>query len=136
MKIYTSYFGNLKNIRAAGIIPVSIARYSPKWFSGIKYIQAAPYSYMLSEECGREEYIRRYKGILQSLNPQLMVETLMQISGGSDIALLCFEKPGEFCHRHLLAAWLSENTEYDVKEFGQEKNQEEIAGENQQLSLF
>ena len=26
-----------------------------------------------------------------------------------DIALLCYEKPDDFCHRHLVADWLNKN---------------------------
>ena len=26
-----------------------------------------------------------------------------------DIILACYEKPGEFCHLHLVADWLTEN---------------------------
>lgn len=25
------------------------------------------------------------------------------------IALVCYEKPSDFCHRHLVAQWLSQN---------------------------
>ena len=27
----------------------------------------------------------------------------------SKIILLCYEKPGDFCHRHLVADWLTKN---------------------------
>lgn len=26
-----------------------------------------------------------------------------------DIALICYEKPSDFCHRHLVAEWLNQN---------------------------
>lgn len=29
--------------------------------------------------------------------------------GENDIALICYEKPADFCHRHLVAEWLSQN---------------------------
>ena len=28
---------------------------------------------------------------------------------GKDIALICYEKPSDFCHRHLVAEWLNKN---------------------------
>ena len=29
--------------------------------------------------------------------------------GESDIALICYENPSDFCHRHLVAEWLKKN---------------------------
>ena len=29
--------------------------------------------------------------------------------GENDIALICYEKPSDFCHRHLVAEWLNQN---------------------------
>lgn len=29
--------------------------------------------------------------------------------GENDIALICYEKPSDFCHRHLLTEWLNQN---------------------------
>lgn len=29
--------------------------------------------------------------------------------GENDIALICYEKPSDFCHRHLVAEWLNKN---------------------------
>lgn len=29
--------------------------------------------------------------------------------GESDICLICYEKPSDFCHRHLVAEWLNQN---------------------------
>ena len=34
-----------------------------------------------------------------------------------NIILLCYEKSGDFCHRHILADWLEENFGYKVKEY-------------------
>lgn len=30
-------------------------------------------------------------------------------AGENDIALICYEKPSDFCHRHLVAGWLNQN---------------------------
>ena len=116
MKIYTSYFGNLKALGKAGIMPVSIARYSPKWFDGPRYTVVAPTSYMLSGACSHEEYLVRYDEILKRLDASSVVASIDGIGRGRDVALCCYEKPGDFCHRHLTARWLSENTGVDVWE--------------------
>lgn len=132
MKIYTSYFGNLKTLGKENIVPISIARYSPKWFNGYRYTTVAPTGYMLSGACKHDEYLRKYEEILRNLTPQVVVNTLEQISRGKDVALCCYEKPGDFCHRHLLADWLTKNTGFDVTEWMPEEKHEYI----QQLSLF
>lgn len=38
------------------------------------------------------------------LNPNDILKEL-----GEDAVLLCYEKPGDFCHRHLVSQWLNEN---------------------------
>ena len=42
MKIYTSYFGNLKNLKKNHIIPIGVCRFPPKWFDGPNLISIAP----------------------------------------------------------------------------------------------
>ena len=34
-----------------------------------------------------------------------------------NMILLCYEKSGDFCHRHVLADWLEENFGYRVEEY-------------------
>ena len=36
-----------------------------------------------------------------------------------DFALVCYEKPSDFCHRHLVADWLNKNG-YDCEELSDE----------------
>ena len=35
-----------------------------------------------------------------------MLQELSAMTGGQDFALVCYEKPGDHCHRHLVAEWL------------------------------
>jgi uncharacterized protein (DUF488 family) len=42
--------------------------------------------------------------------------------------LLCYESPGEFCHRRLLADWIERHTEFVITEW---KNEKELEEENQ-----
>ena len=37
--------------------------------------------------------------------------------GGDDFVLLCWEQPGEFCHRLVVAAWLQKELGVVVEEF-------------------
>ena len=123
MKIYTSYFGNLRKLSQAGIIPVSIARWSPKWFEGIKYGTVAPLPDMLKGDITREQYIEQYnRRVLARLDPARVVKELTIFTGDRDCALLCYEKPGDFCHRHLFAEWMTRETGLETTEFGVEED--------------
>ena len=121
MRIYTSYFGNLRKLSAAGVVPIGIALWKPKFFKGASLMTVAPTKYMLSGQCGHDEYIRMYREILERQNPYNVVDTIETLSGGNDCALCCYEKPGDFCHRHLLADWIMSNTGIEVLEFGIQK---------------
>jgi len=67
-KIYTGYFAKLKQYEMKGLIPVSIARYSPKWFySGMSYLDLAPTSDML--KMPDEQYRKKFNLILSKLDP-------------------------------------------------------------------
>lgn len=131
MKIYTSYFANSRALGKAGVLQISIARYSPKWFYGPRYTDVAPTGYMLSSACSHEEYLKKYDEILRRLNPEQVVGAIAGIANGRDVALCCYEKPGDFCHRHLLAEWLTKNG-YEIKEW--EPKEEKLKA--QQPSLF
>lgn len=104
MKIYTSYFGNIKALRQAGIIPVCIALWPPRWFNGPCLRNVAPSYSILKQTRSDEEYTRRYNSeILTPLNVAETIELIKERWGEQPIALCCYEKPDEFCHRQLLA---------------------------------
>lgn len=124
MKIYTSYFGNIRKIVGAGLTPISVARWTPRFFNGARLSNVAPTKYMLSDDCSHEEYLRLYDEILRGLDLNLLIAQLRQLSAGRDVALCCYEKPGDFCHRHLLAKWITDKTGIEVKEFGFIENKE------------
>lgn len=54
-------------------------------------------------------YAERYMLRFATLYAPDLVQQLERISGGADVALCCYEKPGDFCHRNLVAAWLRKN---------------------------
>lgn len=123
MKIYTSYFGNLGRLKDSGIEPIGIALYPPKWFRGCSVQTCSPTkSILFAKNQTQEEYVSRYrKEVLSRLDVNGFLETLKSFSHGKDVALCCYEKPSDFCHRHILAEWLNENYGLDIQEFGQEK---------------
>lgn len=101
--IYTGYFAKMAAYRNAGLTPVSIARYAPKWYTGHQYKQLAPLPEML--RMSEPEYVPLYNtSVLRYHNPARLAEELHTL--GDNVVLLCYEKPEDFCHRHLVAKWL------------------------------
>ena len=107
--MFTSYFGNLKNVRN----PLSISGKAPAFYTqrGLpEYKILAPkYSFfkaykdgLIGEEGYTEEYCRL---VLDPLDPRAVYEHLTG-TYGDDVTLLCYEKPGDFCHRRIVAVWL------------------------------
>ena len=136
MKVYTSYFANSKKLAAAGVKVIGVALYPPKWFYGytVRYVAPTP-SILFAKGQTHEQYTERYKReVLARVNPQQLMAELQRIGQGQDVALCCFEKPGDFCHRHILAEWLSEKTGEDIKEWGVPDKPQQPQPE--ELSLF
>ena len=117
--IYTSYFGKLKLI-PKNIIPIAICGKSPDWYKGLEYKVLAPAYWFFKqwkETHDNDFYIENFnKEILRPLNPYGTVLRLKQLANSDDIALMCYEKPTDFCHRHLVAEWLTKNG-YETEEF-------------------
>lgn len=119
MKIWTTYFANLKNIDLEKIQPVSICGKPIDGWKYPQYKKLAPswsiYSELKLHGGTEENYTRRYMGeILGSLDQEVVRKELEALAEGKDeVVLVCYEKPGDFCHRHLVAEWLGE----DVKEY-------------------
>lgn len=115
--IYTSYFAKAKYLPPY-IIPISICGKAPKGWNGLQYKKLAPkYEFFMKwkESHDNDYYIKCFnEQVLNTLTP---AEVLTDISklvyglnfGVSDICLLCYEKPEDFCHRHLVAEWLTKN---------------------------
>lgn len=120
MKIYTSYFGNSKKLQQAGIKVIGISLYPPRWFNGISLKQVAPTkSILFANGQTQEDYTRRYRSeVLSQQDMQQFLKTVEQASGGQDVALCCYEKPEDFCHRHILADWIKEKLGIEISEYG------------------
>lgn len=112
MKIYTTYFARVRDL-IDGIVPVSIAYKAPNGFTGPSYACIAPPWWLIQElkDSGdRGSYTEKYQdGILSRLDFDTVMEDLRFLAQGHDIALVCWEKPSEFCHRNLFADWLRSN---------------------------
>lgn len=139
MKIYTSYFDNVKKIREQ--IPdmclVSVAGKTPKWVfdtpNCYSYKSLAPkYEWWkewhdkFSDDPESVKSIEFYGSkycdtVLGKLNADAVRNELERLAYGADVCLLCYETPEKFCHRHLICNWLKENNidcmELDVDEY-------------------
>jgi uncharacterized protein (DUF488 family) len=121
MNIYTSYFAKIKALEKNGIVPIGISLYPPKWFDGNNIKFLAP-TYRTFSAKTQEEYIKLYHNdVLKKLDIKLLKDIMLQMSKGRDIALLCFESPADFCHRHLLADFLNKKYGYNIEEYVFEK---------------
>ena len=125
--LYTSYYGN-PHLDQNKVFPVQVSNSVPKGFP-IKYVLkevipswkdiVEPYKENLLSEV---EYTVKYKKMLDSQEfiIRIMLEEIKEKAltlGLQDIVLLCYEKPGRFCHRHILAEWIKEKAGEEIEEY-------------------
>lgn len=67
------------------------------------------------QEITNEEYETIFRFQLSKKDPHVVMRELVAL-GGEDATLLCYEKPGDFCHRHIVSEWFRE-AGYDVEEY-------------------
>lgn len=117
MKIYTTYFANLKKL-PKNIVPIAISLSKPIPMTSYEKLYPTWNILNAYKNGGDEEkYIKEYTVIvLNRLNPNAVYEDLKRLSNGNDVALVCYERPEKFCHRHLVAEWMTANG-YSVSEW-------------------
>ena len=115
--IYTSYFAKLRSL-PENIVPVSICGKAPDWYTGLQYKKLAPkYDFFMEwkQNHDNDYYIKCFQEqVLNKLNATDVILDLSRLCEGfnvgeDNIALICYEKPTDFCHRHLVADWLNRN---------------------------
>ena len=123
--IYTTYFAKLKYL-PKNVIPISICGKAPSWYTGLQYKKLAPkYNFFIKwkETHDNDYYVEHFQK--EVLSPLDFIKTIHELHlllpyevrekiqssiwDASDwhIALVCYEKPSGFCHRHLVAQWLN-----------------------------
>lgn len=127
--IRTFYFAGLNRHRPEGFAAVSVSRITPAWFPGPSLpFLAPPIGLVRAAKSGRTGHAQ-YEEIFRTnvLDRLPGRERLLEIFHdiGPSLLLCCYEKPGDFCHRHLLAARFREMG-IDCEEFNP----------SPQLSLF
>lgn len=128
--LYTTYFGKIKDL-PKNVIPVCIAGRPPIGFDILHYKQLAPTYKIFAEwrvSKNTETYIQKFeRDVLGKLNADVVVADLKHLTDHIiceevDIALVCYEKSTDFCHRHLVAKWLNENG-YPCREYEYERSE-------------
>lgn len=128
--IYTSYFAKLKSL-PDNVIPISICGKAPDWYKGLQYKKLAPkYDFFMKwkRDHDNDYYIKCFnEQVLDPLNVYEVINEMYEMlsephktlwkmtncppwnNSDVNIALICYEKPNDFCHRHLVANWLKKN---------------------------
>lgn len=97
---------------------ICIARYAPRSTpAGYRmYKPLAPGDWFNSVSTSR--YIELYESeVLGRLDARQVWNDLHTLTGGQEPVLLCWEKPGEFCHRQLVARWFRKALGIAVEEY-------------------
>ena len=135
--IYTTYFANLKNLNHKTSCPIAICGKSPDGYKGLEYKKLAPKWWFFKEWKESHDnnfYIENFnKEVLSVTTPSRVMTDIRNLIAfvygvemidfserwwenvSYDIYLVCYEKPEDFCHRHLVADWLTANG-IEVKE--------------------
>jgi hypothetical protein len=74
-----------------------------------------------------EAWMKVYRAqVLDKLDPQQIIQGL----GGDNFIMLCWEAPGEFCHRRIVAVWMEAATGIKIPEYdpGLREHQEWVRG--------
>lgn len=69
-------------------------------------------------EFDNDRYVKLYyETVLNNVNAQELYEKF-----GEDAILLCYEKPDDFCHRHIVAEWFNKELKINVEEINVNTN--------------
>ena len=110
--LYTSYFNQNKRLLENDLVPIAICGGLPNGYHGLWYPKLAPSWSIYSEWLSYHDTIRYrqrfFKEILSKRNPEQVYHELYELNDNSfDFAMICYEKPEDFCHRHLVAEWFT-----------------------------
>lgn len=137
MKLYTSCYSNFSKFPSSWLC-IGISRYTPKEFCTTdiqNYLYTpnnilAPSKELLEDikngRINQEEYTKRYfeelgvriRSLGYSNSNEYFATMISEFSKEpwEAIVFLCYEKPNEFCHRHLLSALMRKNG-FDIQEW-------------------
>jgi uncharacterized protein YeaO (DUF488 family) len=96
-------------------VPVATSLSVPRWISYPVEPWPAVMPYGLLDVADPEVFRRRYRHRLHQRTPRILAE-LQERYAGWPLALCCYEPPGAFCHRLVLAGWITERIGEEVQE--------------------
>lgn len=124
MKFYTSYYDNAVNlpkqnsflISISGGIDKAIQDQINSWNTKLAPSWSIYQQYKESQDWQR--YVERYQ--LEILNTISFAEYYHMLSATEydNIIFLCYERPDEFCHRHIIAETIQQQCNIVVDEYG------------------
>ena len=68
------------------------------------------------KKISEDKFIVEYNNMLKDLNPKHVLEHLNFLTGGIEPILMCKPAKTKFCHRHLVADWLENETGIIINE--------------------
>lgn len=131
-KIYTSYFthkifkeGNKEylTIPICSTLPKYYTCYTkwyrdlvpdPKTLKQFKQIKSKTKSI---RSWFAKEYLKKLRSLEEEGILGIYIEDLKDLVKYDDVFLLCYERPSQFCHRKILAAYLNKYYELDISEY-------------------
>lgn len=126
---YTSYMSNRRIRNKDGFkIPVCNRIYVwdgySEWFRDlapddriIRWFHDQPKLTKKVKETFTTHYLLKLDSLKRDDTLQKYVDDINNRLRYDDVFLLCYEKPREFCHRHILADYLNEHFNLDIHEF-------------------
>jgi len=130
-KIYTSHFSN-KRLKNKEGIRISVCRsmqgytfyHYNRWykelapdFEILKRFKSTGNRTQSTKDWFTQEYIRKLDELRNSGRLEGYIDELEKLVQYNDVYLLCYEKPLEFCHRHILADYLNNHYELNISEY-------------------
>lgn len=113
--ISTSNYWNFTDFERSA----SIACFVPDFYKGPHYKKLAPLLSFFKEykkTLDKDYYIEKYNELILARLDPIKVYNELTLNNECQVVLLCWEKPGEFCHRRLVAEWLEKNLNITVPE--------------------
>lgn len=113
MTIFMSYYGNIKpkDINIEKCVSISITRPIP--LPVLRELVPSPK--VFKSRSNPDEYTKLYYEQLSKLDPYIVLNSIYELVGNNAV-LLCWDGPGKFCHRYLVAKWIYYHTGVVVQE--------------------
>ena len=103
--IFTSYFAKIKKF-PENVIPVAICAKVPDWYTGLRYRKLTPkYDALMKYKDDHPASVSAELQFLLDLCYDIKMDRVLTENPDWHVALICYEKPSDFCHRHLVAEW-------------------------------